>query len=506
MRLLRRAPSRRAQFVAALTAVGLSAGLVPGLGLTTANAGSTTATVKTGVYRGASQWGAADIPAYEKFVGKSVDYALDFQATDTWDNQAWPEWQSSGWKGRTVVLGATGIFPGGWDRKLNGVSVCWTQAARGDYDAHWRRLGQRLVATGQSGAVLRGAHEFNGGWFPHRVHPEEAAAFTTAWRRWVTIMRAVPGQSFTFDWNPTIGSEWPLYKPEIAYPGDAYVDRIALDVYDGWYNKGWKQTGGQQPSAAERDQVWHTILHGERGMVFWRNFAVAHGKRMSLPEWGLRLWKESDGLVHGGGDNAVFIQRMSALIKDPAWRIDYHAFWEDRAGGVLDPDSARAVAVPLARAAYLKAFGTVAGSTSRPAPTSTAPKPVRTPSGAPTVTPLGRTALDCGMGTRRGTAVQVPVSYSPWSSRAQPRELAGRAVAGAVHVWVPSTAAVSVSLRLDGRAPRIDTAAPFDLVGGDSQRALPLRLVGLRKGVHTVEVTAQRSTGCLTRTVTFTVR
>jgi hypothetical protein len=34
-------------------------------------------------------------------------------------------------------------------------------------------------------------------------------------------MRAVPGQSFTFDWNPTLGTEWPLFHPEDAYPGDA---------------------------------------------------------------------------------------------------------------------------------------------------------------------------------------------------------------------------------------------------------------------------------------------
>jgi hypothetical protein len=302
-------------------------GIVPALGVSQASASVvTTNKIENGVYRGAGGWGADKVPAYETLVGHSMDYALDFQATDTWSNQEWPDWQANAWKGRTVVLGATGIFPGGWDRTFNGTKVGWAQAASGEYDAHWRRLGERLVATGQSQAILRGAHEFNGGWFAHRVHPEEAADFTAAWRRWVTIMRGVPGQAFSFDWNPTIGSEWPLYQPEIAYPGDAYVDRIALDVYDGWYNRGWKQVGGVQPTTAERDAVWHEMMHGARGMVFWRDFATARGKMLSLPEWGLRLWNENDGLVHGGGDNPVFVERMAALIKDPAWRIDYHAF------------------------------------------------------------------------------------------------------------------------------------------------------------------------------------
>lgn len=313
--------------------------------------------VPIGVYRGAGGWGAERIPAYETFLGRPVSYALDFQATDTWSNLSFPSWQADPWQasGKTLILGATGIFPGDWHRQYQGQTMGWAQAARGDYDAHWRTFGQNLVAKGQARAILRGAHEFNGGWFPHRVNPGEQESFIAAWRRWVELMRSIPGQQFSFDWNPTLGTE-ALWNPESAYPGDAYVTHIALDVYDGWYNRGWKPGVDAPPSQAERDVVWDTILNGSRGLKFWKSFAEAHNKQLALPEWGLRYWNESDGLIHGGGDNPSFIERMHAIINDPSWNIAYHAFWEDPKQGVSDPDSVTMIPVPNSRAAFLRLF------------------------------------------------------------------------------------------------------------------------------------------------------
>jgi hypothetical protein len=322
--------------------------------------------VPIGVYRGAGGWGAERIPAYETFLGRPVNYALDFQATDTWSNLSFPSWQADPWQasGKTLILGATGIFPGDWHRQYQGQTMGWAQAARGDYDSHWRTFGQNLVAKGQARAILRGAHEFNGGWFPHRVNPGEQEHFIAAWRRWVDIMRSIPGQQFSFDWNPTVGTE-ALWNPESAYPGDAYVTHIALDVYDGWYNRGWKPGVDAPPSQAERDAVWDSLLNGPRGLNFWKGFAQAHNKRLALPEWGLRIWTESDGLIHGGGDNPSFIERMHALINDPSWNIAYHAFWEDPKNGVSDPDSVTHVPVPNSRAAFLRLFAGSAQTTAR---------------------------------------------------------------------------------------------------------------------------------------------
>jgi hypothetical protein len=312
----------------------------------------------TGVYRGPGPWGAPLVVEYADFLGREPEIALDYQDVDTWENQTWPDWQASAWEALPqyqLSLGGTGIF-------IQGGS--WAEAAQGAYDEHWRTLGERLVATGQEDAILRGAHEFNGDWFHYRVTQEEADDFVTAWRRWVDIMRSVPGQAFTFDWNPIIGTQYLIPHAEDAYPGDEYVDRIALDVYDSGnelYGEGFRP-GEEQPSQEERDAAWDQILNGERGMNFWRNFAEERGKPLSFPEWGIQIMPQEggDGRVFGGGDNASFVERMADIVFSPEWNVDYHAFWEFEAAGVADPDTdanRNGVTVSEARDAFLERFG-----------------------------------------------------------------------------------------------------------------------------------------------------
>ena len=322
-------------------------------------AATSTGMPASGVYLGGGSYGASQIRSYQTFRGSAVSYALDFQANDTLSNLAWPSWMSGAWQtsGKTVVVGSSLAMPGDYNRNFQGRTWSWNDLANGALDATWKQEARNLVASNEANAVLRGNHEFNGGWFSWRVKPGEQGAFIAAWRRWVTVMRSVPGQHFSFDWNPTVGQE-ALQNPESAYPGDAYVTHVALDVYDGYYGAGF-YPGGAQPTAAQRNVVWNQILNGPRGLVFWKNFANAHGKHMSFPEWGLRNWTESDGKIHGGGDDAAFIQRMAGIFKDPSYHVDYQAFWEDPSNGgrgVYNSDNGRAVAVPQARSAYLKYF------------------------------------------------------------------------------------------------------------------------------------------------------
>lgn len=302
--------------------------------------------VAMGVYRGPGQWGASRIGAYERWLGRPMDFALDFLDVDTWANQEWPDWQARAWRRarRTVMLGGVGVFP---------VGGSWAAAARGDYDEHWRRAGERLVATGQAGAMLRGAHEFNGDWFHYGVSAREVDDFVTAWRRWVEVMRTVPGARFTFVWNPTVGTEH-LRHPDDAYPGDQWVDVIGLDVYDGWYSRGWVPGVDAPPDGEERDRVWSRLLDGERGLRWWHRYSSAHAKPLAFPEWGLRTWLESDGTCHGGGDDPRFVERMHELITDPDWAVVAHAFWEHAGHGIADDDTdpARQIAVPGSRRAF----------------------------------------------------------------------------------------------------------------------------------------------------------
>jgi hypothetical protein len=305
-----------------------------------------------GVYRGGGA--ARDLAGYENFLGRPVDYAVDYLGVGNWSEQEFPDWQVNTWAQRPDVrlsLGSIG-FPTGGD---------WATAASGAYDGHWRTLGQRLVASGHANALLRFGHEFNEFFHDYQVNSSNAGQFVTSWRRFVDILRSIPGQQFVFVWNPSLGATTTFPHPEEAWPGDDYVDQIGLDVYDAWY-KGWRPGVDPQPTKAQQDAVWNDqIVNGERGLAFWRQFGDAHGgKPLAFCEWGLQLWQEpSDGLWHGGGDDPWFIKRMHDVISDPAWNVAWHSFWEAPGRGVYDPDNSpdrTSVPVPLSRYVYRQLF------------------------------------------------------------------------------------------------------------------------------------------------------
>ncbi len=315
--------------------------------------------------------------AYETFLGRPVDYVLEFQGTEAQANLGWPAYMRSHFTptymgSRKLMLGAS-LSP----VKANGPTdyytrlQTWTQLADGVQDATWTAMATNLVADGLGTSVLRGAHEFNEPMFAHRVLPGEEAAFKAAWQRWHGVVSAVPGAAFHFNWNPTTGDyNGNGLVVENCYPGDAYVDTIDLDLYDRWYARG--ATPSAPRTFAEQTAKWSEHLNMNqptwRGLTFWRDFAATRGKGMGFSEWGLGAYfNQADG-NHGGGDNDYFVNQMADFILDPAFPpgspggVVDHAFWEDGSQGLrpLDgtsPDLGRAIPVPKARAAFLARFG-----------------------------------------------------------------------------------------------------------------------------------------------------
>ncbi|MBA2626259.1 MAG: hypothetical protein H0U89_11750, partial [Acidimicrobiia bacterium] len=106
------------------------------------------------------------------------------------------------------------------------------QGASGRYDSQYRQLAQEIVAAGAGRMHIRLGWEFNGDWFRWSAL-RDPNAFASFWRRIVNTMRSVPGGSgIKFDWNPGSG---PSFVPLAAYPGDAYVSSIGMNVYDRTY-------------------------------------------------------------------------------------------------------------------------------------------------------------------------------------------------------------------------------------------------------------------------------
>lgn len=256
-----------------------------------------------GTFRGAANVGG--IQAYEAWRGRPVHRVLDFLADDDWGKIAAPTWWVNTWSAspyRTRLIYSVPLLP-----RTGGTLA---QGARGDFNAHFRKLAQLLVAKGQGGVTLRLGWEFNGNWYRWNVGvPNGPANYAAYWRQIVTTMRAVPGAAFKFDWCTNNGSVPYELNPENAYPGDAYVDYIAQDVYD----QAWPATG----NAATR---WKQIRTKRYGLDWLVAFAAKHGKRVAVPEWGLGYD------ANGGGDAPYFVARMHEWLA--ARNVAYSNQWE----------------------------------------------------------------------------------------------------------------------------------------------------------------------------------
>ena len=113
------------------------------------------------------------------------------------------------------------------DVTLNPFGVSLASINAGSYNA-WLDRFARTVAAHPGPVKVRFAHEMNGGWFPWGRQPK---AYKAAFRKVSARVKAkAPNARMVF--APNVGQD-DLRK---YYPGNAYVDVLALDGYD--FNRG----------------------------------------------------------------------------------------------------------------------------------------------------------------------------------------------------------------------------------------------------------------------------
>jgi hypothetical protein len=191
----------------------------------------------------------------------------------------------------------------------------------GAHDAEYRVAANYLRNGGYPDAIIRLGWEFDGDWMPWSA-PGNEELWITAYRHVADIFRSV-SSSFRFDWN---GSAGYFAHATAAYPGDNYVDIVGLDVYDKGLGTVWDSSTQSwlDPVAA------FATLRDD--LTAQRNFAIAHGKPVSYPEWALT---GVDGKVNSGvgGDNPTFIQGMSdwinALPANGPGSLSYESYFNE---------------------------------------------------------------------------------------------------------------------------------------------------------------------------------
>ncbi len=301
----------------------------------------------------------------------TIKYAQDFIDATDWSHIADP-WQLSNWKGTpyTMVWGVPMIPCGGPSTQCATNVSDYGQLASGAADGYFKTLAQHLVAAGFGTSYIRLGWEFNASWMGWSVCNESgsgldswATDFVSGFRNIVTSMRSVSGADFKFIWNPLESSNasCPGGNLEKFYPGDTYVDVVALDVYDGVGQEVSSDTARFSDlmngvNGGEWTSVTPSAISGKKfkgyGLTWLSAFGKEHGKEIAIPEWGLNSPNA------GGGDDAYFVTQMAAWIKKNA--TGPAIFWNNDSGATLQLDIPNYTQgnTPKATAAFKAAFGT----------------------------------------------------------------------------------------------------------------------------------------------------
>ncbi len=122
----------------------------------------------------------------------------------------------------------------------------------GAYDLYIRQWAQNAAAWARP-MYLRFAHEMNGNWYPwcFGVNGNTAAQYVAAWRHIYAIFRQEGATNVRWVWSPNVsstinGRRRGVATPQVAalYPGDAYVNWIALDGYNWGTTQSWSHWAG----------------------------------------------------------------------------------------------------------------------------------------------------------------------------------------------------------------------------------------------------------------------
>src|SRR4051794_18985817 len=133
------------------------------------------------------------------------------------------------------------------------------------------------------------------------------------WRQTVIAMRSVPGAHFEFDFCVNAGYRAiPLDK---YYPGDDVVDIVGIDAYD---------SASKLPAGPAR---WQALYNQPGGIREVLDFAKAHRKPLSIPEWG--IGPTGDKYL-SAGDDPAYVDGIASVVRGHDGADQAHFFPHQR--------------------------------------------------------------------------------------------------------------------------------------------------------------------------------
>jgi hypothetical protein len=254
----------------------------------------------SGVHQGNQ---APSYQAYGDFRGRPLDVAALYTDRESWAGLVEPGWQLSAmesFRGQLVL--SIPLYP----PALGNTQEC----ATGAYDEQWKKLGTYLLGKNRGNTIIRLGWGQND--LEHEWHVDaDPRNFITCFRKIVLAVRSThPSAQFDFSFDPVPSTVPAGGDPYAAYPGDAYVDIVGMDLFDRF-------------PATHTEAEWSAKCRGPLGLCTLIEFARAHKKRFSVGEWGVATCGEDPG-----GDNPFYIEKMVQTFRANADILAYESYFD----------------------------------------------------------------------------------------------------------------------------------------------------------------------------------
>lgn len=216
----------------------LSFALVPMIALLISAARPQPTTIALGVYQPGAPADPAVFSQLQNTLGRMPAIVLWYQDWAHGDASRFPTTAMN----NAVRVGAMPLLtwePWDWQGGPNQPAFALRQIANGAYDGYLHQWAHDAAAW-NSPFYLRFAHEMNGNWYPWAagVNGNTPGDYVAAWRHIVGIFRQEQATNVRWVWSANV--EYAGSTPFASvYPGDTWVDWVALDGYNWGTSQPW---------------------------------------------------------------------------------------------------------------------------------------------------------------------------------------------------------------------------------------------------------------------------
>lgn len=279
-------------------------------------------------------WSTGEVDSYAQEAGRGPDFVTWFQSWGPYSKGVFPRADAEEGYQRGYAQVIT-WQPQDYTAPADDPNYSLDAILSGRHDDYIRQYARDLAAWGRP-VYLRPFHEMNGDWYPYGAgkNGNTPEKLVSAWRKVHQIFAEEGATNVGWVWSPNAGV--PTYTPEhpmaAYYPGDDYVDWIALDGYNWadardmrWYSfdevfsQSYKEiTAITQKPLMIAETASHTSSGDKAAWIDAMRWDVPHRyTRVQAVAW---FNQDTEGALWRFDTSQASKEAYRAMAADPLWQ------------------------------------------------------------------------------------------------------------------------------------------------------------------------------------------